>query len=114
MLRNTLPALAAALSLLVLAVLLPGAPAQAKEFEVDQVNRSFKPGKLAVKIGDTVVFKNQDTVAHNIFSASAGNEFDLHIQRPGKASFWKAVKAGTVVVRCAIHPAMKLEVQVSR
>jgi plastocyanin len=77
-----------------------------------QKDRKFAPTSVTVKVGDTVRFKNEDQVTHNIFSASPGQEFDLKIQKPGQTYVHKFVAPGKAEVRCAIHPQMKLVVTV--
>ena len=87
--------------------------AHAKDHEVIQADRLFKPSTITVKAGDTIVFKNADSVVHNVFSTAAGDQFDLRIQKPGDATSRKFDKPGTYNVRCAIHPAMKLAITVA-
>lgn len=74
------------------------------------VSRKVKKVKLKlikIKSGDTISFHNKDTVVHNVF----GNGFNFH---QGKESINKKTfkKKGTRVIRCAIHPKMKLKVVV--
>jgi plastocyanin len=49
-----------------------------------------------------------------MFSRSEGNEFNLKLQKPGQDMSHRFQKAGTSVVRCAIHPKMKLKVTVGK
>lgn len=86
--------------------------AQAKEFTVTQKGQQFTPRTLTLKVGDEVVFVNDDTGTHNVFSESAGNAFDLKAQRPGSRTNVTFKAAGQVDVRCAIHPTMRLSVTV--
>ena len=88
-------------------------PAGAEEVEVSQKGKSFQPGELKVKVGDTVVFHNDDEITHNIFSRSENAEFNLKMQPPGEDLKYTFAKPGTALVRCAIHPKMKLVVQVA-
>jgi plastocyanin len=67
---------------------------------------------LSVKVGERVVFTNDDAFAHNVFSSSAGFIFNLKVQAPGAAMPISFDKPGTVDVRCAFHPTMKLSVTV--
>ena len=89
------------------------APAAAGEVEVSQKGKAFAPGELKIKVGDTVVFHNDDEITHNIFSRSENAEFNLKMQPPGEDLRHTFDKPGTAVVRCAIHPKMKLVVQVA-
>lgn len=101
-------------ALLLLAVLTAGplvAIAAGKQ-TVQQKNKSFSTGEVTVKVGDVIEFKNDDDVAHNVFSTSETQAFNTKIQTPGTSAEVTFVKAGTVQVRCAIHPQMKLIVHV--
>lgn len=80
---------------------------------VSQKNKTFSATTLAVRIGEKVVFKNEDAVPHNVFSGSAGFAFNLKSQAPGNEAGTSFDKAGTVEVRCAFHPTMKLTVSVA-
>lgn len=86
--------------------------AGAEEVVVSQRDKTFMPGELKVKAGDTVVFRNDDPITHNIFSRSENAQFNLKMQPPGQDLRQRFDKPGTAVVRCAIHPKMKLVVQV--
>jgi len=57
-------------------------------------------------------FLNDDTVPHNIMSASKGNEFNLGSQAPGSSTDVSFNEVGDVLVICAIHPRMKMTVKV--
>ena len=81
---------------------------------VDQKDKAFSQETIKVKLGDTIEFKNSDSVVHNVFSNTTGLEFDLRTQQPGKSSTVTFDKPGTCEVRCAIHPKMKLTVEVEK
>jgi plastocyanin len=51
--------------------LLAAGSAHAAEHVVTQKNKAFSVKKLAVKVGDTIKFVNEDSFAHNVFSLSA-------------------------------------------
>jgi plastocyanin len=87
-------------------------PALAKEITVTQKGQQFTPRTLTLKVGDEIVFLNDDTGTHNVFSESPGNTFDLKAQRPGSRTNVTFSTAGQVDVRCAIHPTMRLSVTV--
>ena len=73
----------------------------------------FLQKSVTIKKGESVTFVNDDTVPHNIVSTSAGNEFNLGSQPPGAATDVTFKQAGDVQVICAIHPRMKMTVQVT-
>lgn len=90
----------------------PLSPALAREIIVTQKGQQFTPRALTLKVGDEIVFVNDDTGTHNVFSESPANSFDLKAQRPGTRTKVVFPTAGRVDVRCAIHPAMRLSVEV--
>ncbi len=67
--------------------------------------------ELTIKKGQTVTFKNEDNVAHNVFSKGA--KFNLKIQAPGEQKSFAFDEPGIHEVRCAIHPKMMLKVKVT-
>lgn len=81
---------------------------------VAQKDKAFSQGEMTVKVGDMITFKNEDTVVHNVYSKSAGNEFNTKSQPPGSTNEVALAAEGDVEVRCAIHPDMKLIVHVKK
>jgi plastocyanin len=72
--------------------------AQIKDF-------AFAPQSLNVKVGQTITWKNNDTMEHTV-TAKSGASFDSGDVQPGATFSWKATKAGTVNYICTIHPSM--------
>lgn len=99
------------LTLAVLAGLSTGAAA-AKQM-VTQKGRMFSAESVTIRKGDAVTFVNDDTVPHNIFSATKGNEFNLGSQPPGVSTDVTFTSAGEVQINCAIHPRMRMIVKVA-
>jgi plastocyanin len=99
---------------LILATLLASNTACAADFTVVQKDKKFSQTKLALKLGDTVNFKNEDPFAHNIFSLSDTKSFDLGSYPKGQSKSVTFDKAGTIEIECAIHPEMKLSVEVKK
>jgi plastocyanin len=91
---------------------LVAAPAWAAEIEVSQSNKQFSTAAVTAAAGDVLVFSNQDNVAHNVHSTSAGHNFNLGLQKPGESSRLELAADGTIAIRCAVHPKMKLTVTV--
>ena len=79
---------------------------------ITQKNKQFQPANLVVGVGDSVSFINDDLVTHNVFSRTDGFSFNLKLQSPGKVHAVPFTAPGTVEVRCAFHPTMKLKVVV--
>lgn len=100
---------------LLTALLLAG-PAwlQAAEHVVDQKGKSFSVDHLKVKVGDSVSFKNADPYFHNVYSMSDAKSFDLGSYPQGKAKAVVFEKEGSIEVECAIHPNMKMTVEVTK
>jgi plastocyanin len=88
--------------------------ARAETFEVIQKNKTFSVPKLKAKVGDTIVFKNDDPFFHNIFSLSETQTFDLGSFPQGQSRKLTLAKEGKVEIECAIHPEMKLIVEVAK
>mgnify|MGYP002336222825 CR=1 FL=1 len=102
---------------LVLSVLifaLSAASVQAADFEVSQKNKEFSVGVLEIKIGDSVSFTNADPFFHNVFSLSDAKTFDLGSYPAGQVRKVTFNDPGTVEVECAIHPNMKMTIQVKQ
>lgn len=92
-----------------------------KSYSMDQKDKEFKPGILAIRKGDVVLFENQDNIYHNVFSLHKGNRFDLGVYK-GKTKWsddlTKKIKSSTipraqfndpgkVEIYCNIHQNMK-------
>ena len=79
---------------------------------IHQQGRAFSSENLTVKKGEALTFLNDDSVPHNIMSASKGNEFNLGSQAPGSSTDVTFKEGGEVAVICAIHPRMNMTVKV--
>jgi plastocyanin len=79
---------------------------------IHQQGRAFSTESITIKRGEALTFLNDDTVPHNIMSASKGNEFNLGSQAPGSSTDVSFNEVGDVSVICAIHPRMKMTVKV--
>ncbi len=97
-----------------LAVACAALPARAEEHTVSQRNKSFTVKKLKVKVGDTVKFANDDSFAHNVFSLSPAKSFDTGSFGNGQTKQVSFDKPGKVEVECAIHPDMRLDIEVEK
>jgi plastocyanin len=106
--RTYLPLTAALLAMLI------AGTAQAAEHVVSQKAKSFSIKRLSVHTGDSVKFINDDPFAHNVFSLSDIKSFDLGSYGQGLAKSVLMDKAGMVEVECAVHPDMKLVIEVKK
>jgi plastocyanin len=68
--------------------------------------KRFEPHVVAVSGGATVNFPNVDSIFHNAFSVSPGNQFDLGLYRKGASKAVTFMKPGVVRVYCNIHQDM--------
>ena len=82
------------------------------EVKVNQINKTFDPGSVTVKAGDTVDFVNGDTIAHNVYTRGTPQDFSLGTMKPGDDKKVTFSAPGTYDVKCAIHPGMKMTVTV--
>ena len=87
------------------------AGADAKEHKVDIRDVKYKPAKLKIKKGDTVVWVNSDDRDHTVVAKdesfdsgkiAAGEEFKHTFEKPGKYAYG-----------CEYHPRMKGVVEVT-
>jgi plastocyanin len=84
-----------------------GAPAAPPEKVVlDQRNIAFVPHVLAVRVGTTVEFPNNDKVFHNVFSFRDGKKFDLGMYPRGAVKRIVFDEPGLARLFCNIHPNM--------
>ena len=90
------------------------AVAGAADHTIRQKGKVFSESEITVKRGDELLFHNDDNIAHNVLSTTAGNRFDLGLLNPGELRPVKFDSVGDVRVICAIHPTMKMTVKVSQ
>src|SRR5215212_7815860 len=75
-------------------------------------NKTLLPHVLAVPVGSTVIFPNEDPISHNLFSLSSGNTFDLGLYCRGAGKSEKFDSPGVVNVYCNVHPNMSAVIHV--
>jgi plastocyanin len=73
---------------------------------MDQKNKTFKPHVLAIEVGTTVDFPNNDPIFHNAFSTYNGQLFDVGLYPPGTSRSVRFARPGIVRVFCNIHATM--------
>jgi plastocyanin len=100
--------------IIALVALFSGFAIAVTEHVVSQKGKAFSLKKLSIHVGDTVKFLNEDPFSHNIFSLSETKSFDLGTYPQGQARNVTFDKPGTVEVECAIHPEMKMSIEVSK
>lgn len=65
---------------------------------------AFGANPLAVAVGTTVTWTNNDTIAHD--SVADGGQWNSGILSPGQSFAFKFATAGTFTYKCTIHPNM--------
>jgi plastocyanin len=87
--------------------------ALAAERTISQKGKVFSETSVEIKKGDTLVFLNDDNVAHNILSTTPGNVFNLGLIGPGHSTPVTFDKSGDMQIICAMHPSMKMSLKVT-
>jgi len=77
-----------------------------------QKNVQFTPFVLAVPVGATVSFPNQDRVNHHVYSFSPTMPFQLPLYGKGQTRTVTFTKAGTDALGCNIHDSMSAYVRI--
>lgn len=90
-----------------------GVWAQSKsETIISQKNRTYAPGKVTIKAGETLKIVNDDIFLHHAFVEGGDMDYDSGSMEEGESSDVTFEKPGQYQVLCAIHPKMKLDVTV--
>jgi plastocyanin len=79
---------------------------------ITQRDKTFLPHVLAVPIGTSVQFRNDDRIYHNVFSIAKPNEFDAGIRATGATYSKTFTHPGVVELLCNIHSTMNAYVLV--
>ena len=85
----------------------------AAERSIGQKNKVFSETAISIKKGDVVVFVNDDTVTHNVMTIGSVADFNIGSQAPGVSTPITFEKPGEFTILCAMHPRMKMVVNVT-
>lgn len=88
----------------------PRQPTAPVRTEIRQRNETFIPRVVAVPVGSTVDFPNDDPFYHNVFSLSRVRTFNLGRYAPGHSRSERFTRPGIVKVFCDIHSHMSATV----
>ena len=77
-----------------------------KGIEVSQAAKQFSPAVTVVTTGTPVLFPNNDTVRHHVYSFSPAKTFDLKLYAGVPANPVVFDKSGIAVLGCNIHDNM--------
>lgn len=88
--------------------------ASAEEFELVIEHTEIHETDIKPKVGDTIRFVNKADIAHNLYlTYEDGSILNLDTQFPGTSKLALLEKSGTVVVRCWIHPIIRMDIDVA-
>lgn len=73
---------------------------------MDQVRQEFAPRLLAILVGTSVRFPNQDNIHHHLYSFSDAKRFELPLYRGEPSAPIVFDKPGVVKLGCNIHDRM--------
>jgi plastocyanin len=99
-------------ALVVLSCVSAAAHAEAAHI-ISQKSKQFAPGAVTIKVGESIEFKNDDNVVHNVYTKSDKFQFSIRRQVPGDSKSVKFTAPGVYEIRCAIHPTMRMTVTVT-
>lgn len=104
--RSLTLSISAALAGLVLATAtVAGQPAgPGKTYVVTMTNMSFGGLPEQAKVGDTIIWNNNDTVIHS--ATARDGSFDYRLQ-PGQKARTVLKKTGSMRIDCIYHPTMR-------
>ena len=85
---------------------------KAATFQMITRGKALVPHVLAIPVGSTIEFPNDDPISHNLFSLSSPNAFDLGLYRKGAGKSHKFDTPGLINVYCNVHPNMSAVIQV--
>ncbi len=86
------------------------AASDAHEYTVPIANMAYGAVPTGLKVGDSIVFVNKDSVPHTV--TSRDHSFDLRIG-PGQRGRLSLTKAGTFQIYCIFHAPMRASLTVS-
>lgn len=105
-----------------LAVARPGAAAQAQDRQATKeaiehlvviAHHEFEPWGFTPHAGDSLRFSNRSDIAHNLYLTYADGEIvTLDTQAPGTDRVVRIARPGRLIVKCWIHPVIRMELQV--
>jgi plastocyanin len=78
-------------------------PPPAGSAEIAQEAQEFTPYVTVVQAGSRVVFPNNDTVQHHVYSLSKAKKFELPLYNPHQQESFVFDRSGLVTLGCNIH-----------
>jgi cytochrome c peroxidase len=90
----------------------PAPPPPEDASVVSQINKTFTPGHVRLKAGQSLAVLNDDTRTHNVRIFHPKLDFNSGAQEPKESVTIPFPEAGTFEAFCGIHPSMRLTVEV--
>jgi plastocyanin len=87
----------------------PSGAAASGGAEIDQDDLAFKPGKLTVKSGEKVTFKNAESALHTVDINGKNESGNM---KKGAIFEWTAGAPGEYKITCEYHPQMNATITV--
>ncbi len=87
-------------------------PLRARSVEIEQKDRRFSRLMTIVQVGQPIVFPNNDSVRHHVYSLSQAKLFELKLYSGVPGSSVVFDKPGVVVIGCNIHDKMVAYIRV--
>ena len=79
---------------------------------ISQRDKIFSPGAIKARKGQSITILNNDTRTHNVRIVDRLWQFNSGAQEPGESVVLKLDVNGLFEAHCAIHPAMRLQIEV--
>jgi len=86
----------------------------AEEIKVGMAGMTYSPAVIKAKVGDVLVFENDDFTGHWVFVPTAGYSFDLGAQKEKEIRRYTLKKPGKFEIECVNHSAMRITVEVAQ
>jgi amicyanin len=84
-------------------------PAETNTVKISDM--SFSPASIKVKVGQTVTWTNEDSIAHTVTADTASSDAPASdLLSHGQTYSFTFNKAGTYAYHCQVHPNMKATV----
>jgi plastocyanin len=94
------------------ALVLAAGSVHAADIQVSMAGSEYVPVQITAKVGDTLVFNNDDDTNHMVFVPTYGFGVDLGSQKPGEVRKLALKRAGSFEVECVVHREMLTKVTV--
>ncbi len=85
-------------------------PAQSETIAVTINNVAYGPATISARVGDTIVWSNNDIVAHTATARDKSWDFNI---LPKKTASFAVRKAGDIEYYCRFHPNMVGHIKVT-